>query len=245
MLYLIFLVLGPALIFFGAKTRGRGQPSVTMLVWTFIWLSVQVPGVLFELLKTKYDKLGLGGSPFVLFDPSTWNGLHYLLVIGLAVYGVGLLFMAVANNWFTYLLILAGVAMLEYDVLAFIVSVFIGSDYFFTAVIGVGLKLVIELWTGIMAYLSTVGIFLPAFGRGGGKQAASRPAEGEDGEGASLGSMPSTIYSMDGTTYRLRQNFGWGAEYVASADPSDTVTISNIYSRTGSEMSTDAGHFRY
>ena len=244
MLYLIFLVLGPALIFFGAKTRGRSQLSVTMLVWTFIWLSVQVPGVLFELLKTKYDKLGLGGSPFVLFDPSTWNGLHYFLVIGLAVYGVGLLFMAVANNWPTYLLILAGVAMLEYDVLAFIVSVFIGSDYFFTAVIGVGLKLVIELWTGVMAYMSTVGIFLPVFG-GGGKKAASRSAGGEDGEGNGFGSMPSTIYSMDGTTYYLRQNFGWGAEYVASADPSDTVTISNVYSRTGSEMSTDAGPFRY
>ncbi len=244
MLYLIFLILGPALIFLGAKTRGRGQPSVTMLVWTFIWLSVQVPGVLLELLKTKYDKLGLGGSPFVLFDLSTWNGLHYFLVIGLVVYGVGLLFMAVANNWPTYLLILAGVAMLEYDVLAFIVSVFIGSDYFFTAVIGVGLRFVIELWTGLMAYMSTVGIFLPVFGRRAQKAASSAPSASGDGE-TDFGSMPSTIYSMDGTTYYLRTNLGYGAEYVSSTDPDDTITITNVYSRTGSEMSTDAGHFRY
>lgn len=245
MQYLIFLVLGPALIFLGTKGKSRHSSlSGTVAGWTFILLSVQVPGLLFELLKTKYGKLGLGGAPFALFDPSTWNGLHYFLVIGLVIYGLGLIILSLAHEWPAYPLILAGAAMLEYDVLALIVGGIMGSDFFLLALLGIGLKLVIELWTGVMAYCSTFGLLLPAFGRSGGSSSPSPFQGGGDGEGETgLGHMPARIHSAGGTTYYLRQNFGWGAEYVASDDPGDTITISNVYSRTGSEMSTNAGHF--
>ncbi len=57
--------------------------------------------------------------------------------------------------------------------------------------------------------------------------------------------MPSSIHSTDGTTYYLRQNLGYGAEYVASDDSSDVIQITNVYSRTDSEMDTNAGHFYF
>ena len=89
------------------------------------------------------------------------------------------------------------------------------------------------------------GYFLPYGGRSG-RSASKKSAPSASGDGETdFGSMPSSIHSMDGTTYYLRTNLGYGAEYVSSTDPDDTITITNVYSRTGSEMSTDAGHFRY
>lgn len=57
--------------------------------------------------------------------------------------------------------------------------------------------------------------------------------------------MPGSIHSADGMTYYLRQNLGYGAEYVASDDPDDVIQITNVYSRTSSEMSTNEGHFYF
>lgn len=54
--------------------------------------------------------------------------------------------------------------------------------------------------------------------------------------------MPSSIHS-GGKTYRLYHNYGHSVEYVAADDPNDTVTITNVYSRTGSEITTNAGTF--
>lgn len=81
MLYLICLILGIALIFIGTKTRGRGDVSGAMAFCTFIGFSVQVPGLIYHLLKAKYSHPRLAGSRFVfdLFDRTTWNGVHYFL----------------------------------------------------------------------------------------------------------------------------------------------------------------------
>ena len=68
MKYLIFLILGPLLIFIGRKTRSRilekrSKGYAAMLILSFLWLSVQVAGVMYEMLKVQYD-VSPGLTPF-------------------------------------------------------------------------------------------------------------------------------------------------------------------------------------
>ena len=135
--------------------------------------------------------------------------------------------------------------MLEYDVLAFIVGGIMESDFWLLELLSIGLKLVIESWIGLMAYGSTFGLIVIHFFGGFGGGVSSRAARGgdKDGSGGGSGPMPSSIYTADGTNYRLRQNLGYGAEYASADDPSDTIPITNVYSRTDSEMDTNADIF--
>ena len=247
MLYLIFLVLGPALIFLGKRSRNFYELPSNMHIMAALWLTVQVAGVFYESLKVKYD-VSPGLTPFDLFDHTTWNGSQWFIVIGLVSYFVILFIWSILRKWPAYMLMLIGIALLEYDLLAFIVGVIMTSDFFLFRLLSVGLKLVLDIWAGVVAYLMIFGYFLPIGGRSSGSvstgSAPSASGDGEDGE-TDFGSMPSSIHSMGGTTYYLRTNLGYGAEYVSSTDPDDTITITSVYSRTGSEMSTDAGHFRY
>ena len=56
--------------------------------------------------------------------------------------------------------------------------------------------------------------------------------------------MPSGIH-VGSKTYRLRQNFGYAVEYVATDDISDVIQIINIYRRTGSEKFKNVRHFNF
>lgn len=251
MIYLIFLILGPLLIFIGRKTRSRipekrSKGYVAMIILSILWLSVQVAGVLYEMMKVKYD-VSPGLTPFNFFDHTTWNGPQWLYMVGLGVYFLALLILSFYCRWPSYLLILLGIAMLEYDLLAFIVGVILTSDYFLVAIPAIFLKMILEIYLGLMAYFSIFGVFtfiMPfkdyhgADVRGGSGDVAGTSAAASSG-------MPSSIHSTDGTTYYLRQNLGYGAEYVASDDPDDVIQITNVYSRTGSEMDTNAGHFYF
>ncbi|MCD8143224.1 MAG: hypothetical protein LUD83_08140 [Clostridiales bacterium] len=85
---------------------------------------------------------------------------------------------------------------------------------------------------------------------GGGGSSGGEPAPGKGGSsgGSSAGSgtyspsdLPSYI-TIGGTLYSRRNNFGWGVEYVNESNSSDVVTISNVYSMTGSEADTNVGH---
>ena len=89
MMYLIFLILGPVLIFIGSKTRGRSEGSGAMFLLSFLWLSVQVAGVLYSILKVKYD-VDPGLTPFDLFDYTTWSGPVGLYMVGFAIYFLAL-----------------------------------------------------------------------------------------------------------------------------------------------------------
>ena len=145
-------------------------------------------------------------------------------------------------------MILLGIGMLEYDVLAFVVGVILASDYILLRLLGIFVKMVLEIYLGLMAYLSIFGVltFIAPFKDYNGAQ-PSAAGSGGGGGGTSAGAsrMPGSIQSVDGTTYYLRQNLGYGWEYVASDDPGDVIQITNVYSRTGSEMSTNAGHFYF
>ena len=149
MKYLIFLILGPLLIFIGGKTRSRilekrSMGYVAMLILSFLWLSVQVAGVMYEMLKVQYD-VSPGLTPFDFFDHTTWNGPQWLYMVGLGVYFLALLILSIYCRWPSYLLILLGIAMLEYDVLTFIVGVILTSDYFLVAIPAIFLKMILEL----------------------------------------------------------------------------------------------------
>ena len=249
MKYLIFLILGPLLIFIGRKTRSRilekrSKGYAAMLILSFLWLSVQVAGVMYEMLKVQYD-VSPGLTPFDFFDHTTWNGPQWLYMVGLGVYFLALLILSIYCRWPSYLLILLGIAMLEYDVLTFIVGVILTSDYFLVAIPAIFLKMILELYLGLMAYFSIFGIFtfIMPFKDYQGAQVAVGGSGGGNGGATGSTRMPSSIHSVDGTTYYLRKNLGYGAEYVASDDPDDVIQITNIYSRTGSEMDTNAGHF--
>lgn len=251
MLYLVFLLLGPALIFVGIKTRSRSLEKrsggyAAMLILTFLWLSVQVPGVLYEMLKVRYD-VSPGLTPFDFFDHTTWNGPQWLYMVGLGAYFLALLILSLYCRWPSYLLILLGVAMLEYDVLAFIVGVILSSDYILIAIPAIFLKMILEIYLGFMAYMSIFGVFsliMPFKDYYGARVRGSCGGFDAAAMGGSS-SMPRSIHSMSGTTYYLRQNLGYGAEYVASDDANDVIQITNVYSRTGSEMDTNAGHFYF
>ncbi|HIV19568.1 MAG TPA: hypothetical protein IAC82_09740 [Candidatus Merdivicinus intestinigallinarum] len=252
MKYLIFLILGPLLIFIGRKTRSRilekrSKGYAAMLILSFLWLSVQVAGVMYEMLKVQYD-VSPGLTPFNFFDHTTWNGPQWLYMVGLGVYFLALLILSLYCRWPSYLLILLGIAMLEYDVLAFIVGVILTSDYFLIAIPAIFLKMILEMYLGFMAYISIFGVFtfIMPFKDYQGAQVSRGGSDGGSGQTAAGSSrMPSSIHSADGTTYYLRQNLGYGAEYVASDDPDDVIQITNVYSRTGSEMDTNAGHFYF
>lgn len=160
---------------------------------------------------------------------------------------MALLILSLYCRWPSYLLILLGIVMLEYDVLAFIVGVILTSDYFLIAIPAIFLKMILEIYLGLMAYFSIFGVFtfiMPfkdyhgANVRGGSGGVAGKTMVGSS-------RMPSSIHSTAGTTYYLRQNLGYGAEYVASDDSSDVIQITNVYSRTDSEMDTNAGHFYF
>ena len=120
-------------------------------------------------------------------------------------------------------MILLGIGMLEYDVLAFVVGVILASDYILLRLLGIFVKMVLEIYLGLMAYLSIFGVltFIAPFKDYNGAQ-PSAAGSGGGGGGTSA-----------------------GGEYVASDAPGDVIQITNVYSRTGSEMSTNAGHFYF
>ena len=250
MKYLVFLILGPLLIFIGRKTRSRilekrSKGYAAMIVLSFLWLSVQVAGVLYEMLKVQYD-VSPGLTPFNFFDYTTWNGPQWLYMVGLGVYFLALFLLSIYCRWPSYLLILLGIVMLEYDLLSFIVGVILTSDYFLVAIPAIFLKMILEIYLGLMAYISIFGVFtfvMPFKDYNGARVRGGLGEIAGEASGSSSYGMPSSIHSADGTTYYLRQNLGYGAEYVASDDPNDVIQITNVYSRTGSEMDTNAGHF--
>lgn len=248
MLYLIFLVLGIAFIVIGLKSNTERDVPVSLYLISFLWLTVQVAGVIFESLKTKFNEFPSPTYDFKLFDHTTWNGIEWLYVIGLVVYFLILLFLSIRHKWPTYMLILLGIAMLEYDLLAFIVGCILPSDFFLLRLLSIVLNLVLNSYLGLMAYISIFGIFslfMPFKDYNGAKTTAGRDLGIGGGMGTGSSRMPSSIHSSDGTTYYLRQNLGYGTEYVASDDPTDTIVITNVYSKTGSEMDTNVGHFRF
>ena len=189
-----------------------------------------------------------GLTPFDLFDYTTWSGPEWLYMVGFVIYFLALFIFSIYYKWPSYLLILLGIGMLEYDVLAFVVGVILASDYILLRLLGIFVKMVLEIYLGLMAYFSIFGVltFIAPFKDYNGAR-PSAAGSGGGGGGASAGAsrMPGSIQSVDGTTYYLRQNLGYGWEYVASDDPDDVIQITNVYSRTGSEMSTNAGHFYF
>ena len=104
MLYLIFLVLGIAFIVIGLKSNTERDVPVSLYLISFLWLTVQVAGVIFESLKTKFNEFPSPTYDFKLFDHTTWNGIEWLYVIGLVVYFLILLFLSIRHKWPTYML---------------------------------------------------------------------------------------------------------------------------------------------
>lgn len=72
---------------------------------------------------------------------------------------------------------------------------------------------------------------------------SSSSGSGQRGE-ADLSDMPGEIFSGN-TCYRMVGNYGWGVKYANQNNPSDEITITNVYSRGGGSMSTNAGSFFY
>lgn len=63
-------------------------------------------------------------------------------------------------------------------------------------------------------------------------------------EGLTLASLPPELYNGN-TTYTRKGSYGWGAEYVNQANPSETFTITTIYSASSGQVHTNAGVFWY
>ncbi len=72
---------------------------------------------------------------------------------------------------------------------------------------------------------------------------SSSSGSGQRGE-TDLSDMPGEIFSGN-TCYRMVGNYGWGVKYANQNNSSDEITITNVYSRGGGSMSTNAGSFFY
>lgn len=247
MIYFILLLLGIALIFVGVKSGCCDGELAPMHLMAFLWITVPVAGVCYQLLKIKYGVFVSWGS-FDLFDRSTWSGAHWLMIIALVIYFLILFIWAILRKRFTYIVMLAGIVMVEYVILVFIVSCILTSDFFLIKLFAIFLNLVIDGYTSLLSYLLLFGVFLP-FGdssSSSSKRNTGYTSDNIDEETENdFSRMPGSIHTSGGKTYRLRQNFGYAVEYVEADNPNDVITISNIYSRTASEMSTDAGHFYF
>lgn len=157
------------------------------------------------------------------------------------------------------LLQVAALAVVVYKVVRLVLDLTHGKDalHHLLGVLGTAVFVVAFpfVW-GIFYYvlLLTVGvvfffwILFAVLGGGGSGGGEPGPSEGGSTGGSSAGSgtyspsdLPSVI-SIGGTVYSRRNNFGWGVEYVNESNSSDVVTISNVYSMTGSEADTNVGH---
>ncbi|MCD8366647.1 MAG: hypothetical protein LUC48_01270 [Clostridiales bacterium] len=157
------------------------------------------------------------------------------------------------------LLQVAALAVVVYKVVRLVLDLTHGKDvlHHLLGVLGTAVFLVAFpfVW-GIFYYifLLTVGavigllILFSALGGGGSGGGEPGPSEGGSTGGSSAGSgtyspsdLPSYI-TIGGTLYSRRNDFGWGVEYVNESNSSDVVTISNVYSMTGSEADTNVGH---
>lgn len=66
----------------------------------------------------------------------------------------------------------------------------------------------------------------------------------ETGGEMTLESLPGELYSGS-TTYVCKGRYGWGVEYVNSADSGESFTITTIYSASSGQVHTNAGDFWY
>ena len=77
---------------------------------------------------------------------------------------------------------------------------------------------------------------------------SSGSSTGTGGQGnrseTDFSNMPGYIYS-GATCYEMVGNYGWGVKYKNQNNSSDQITITNVYSRGGGSMSTNAWSFTY
>lgn len=126
----------------------------------------------------------------------------------------------------------------------------VGVDGFFTLTC-LGMAVVGTPFIVIMSFLPTVGADLLHASAQIGKSAGTDgdKADERTSENDTVWEDVSDIYPphlYSGTVcYGRKNRYGWGAEYVNENDDSDRIVITNIYSQTGSEMDTNAGHFTF
>ena len=179
---------------------------------SFLWLSVQVAGVLYSILKVKYD-VDPGLTPFDLFDYTTWSGPEWLYMVGFAIYFLALFIFSIYYKWPSYLLNLLGIGNAGIRCAGVCRWSDSGLRLYSAELLGIFVKMVLEIYLGLMAYLSIFGVltFIAPFKDYNGAQ-PSAAGSGGGGGGTSAGAsrMPGSIQSVDGTTYYLRQNLGYG-----------------------------------
>lgn len=110
---LLIIGIGVLLCFIASRLRFNldSVPSLYML-FSFVLLTCQYGGALFYQATSGSGNLGDG---FQLMEPATWNTKHWIMMVGGGVILLGLVLYALAKRHFEWLLVLVGLALMEYS----------------------------------------------------------------------------------------------------------------------------------
>lgn len=213
---LLIIGIGVLLCFIASRLRFNldNVPSLYML-FSFVLLTCQYGGALFYQATSGNGNLGDG---FQLMEPATWNTKHWIMMVGGGVILLGLVLYALAKRHFEWLLVLVGLALMEYSLMELILVLFSEGDGFFVEVIWWAISSAYNLYVSVVCMACVFGPFLPRIGGGGTPRsvAAGAPEEGESGSESArdLSRLPNIMYdsannrwqkgwtSYDHVTYR-------------------------------------------
>ena len=217
---LLIIGIGVLLCFIASRLRFNlnSVPSLYML-FSFVLLTCQYGGALFYQATSGSGNLGDG---FQLMEPATWNTKHWIMMVGGGVILLGLVLYALAKRHFEWLLVLVGLALMEYSLMAY------------------------NLYVTVICVACVFGPFLPRIG-GGGTPGAQEVGAQEDGQGGSensydLSRMPNIIYDSSNNRWQK----GWTSyDHVTYRnDGGEEVTIWHA-EISGNGAQTSAGHFHW
>lgn len=241
---LLIIGIGVLLCFIASRLRFNldNVPSLYML-FSFVLLTCQYGGALFYQATSGNGNLGDG---FQLMEPATWNTKHWIMMVGGGVILLGLVLYALAKRHFEWLLVLVGLALMEYSLMELILVLFSEGDGFFVEVIWWAFSSAYNLYVAVVCVACVFGPFLPRIGGGGAPRAvaAGAPEEGESGSESArdLSRLPNIMYDSSNNRWQK----GWTSyDHVTYRnDDGEEITIWHA-EISGNGALTSEGHFHW
>lgn len=180
--------------------------SPSYLAFSVILLTCQYGGILFYQGTSDNGNLGNG---FQLMDPSTWHTNHWIVVIGGGVIFLILLIAALVKRHFEWLLVLAGLALIEYSVMEFFFAIFDGADGLWKLVWW-ALSSVYNIYVAAMSVICVFGFFIPSSNGSSSSYSAKEEKVRKEYEAKmkSLDDRERTLNAfLDNNTYTNEENY--------------------------------------
>lgn len=239
---LLIIGVGVLLCFVASRLRFNldDVPSKYTL-FSFVLLTGHYGGVLFYQATSDNGNLGNG---YQMMDPSTWMTNHWIMMIGGGVILLGLVLYALVKGHFEWLLVLVGLALMEYSFFELILVMFSEGDGFFVELIWWAISSAYNLYVSLICVVSVFALFLPGGRRASGAGQVGAQEEGEIGSESSrdLSRMPNIIYDSSNNRWQK----GWvSSDHVTyHNDVGEEITIWHT-DISGSTAMTSEGSFHW